>query len=529
MYTCPMIMKIKSKLICMVLIPMLVCSIVIGFISVYISEGYLNEEQKNILQAALVNFNGDVNSCKQLSIDITVFEGDTRIESSISGAKGTKASQKVIDKVIRGKDEYFDVDVDVNGETYFGYYIPTKDGMLFAGKPRELIINNMYRITGYIILISTVFIILFGLVGLLIARYMANQITNASDNIKKVADGKLNEINKVESNTKDEIYDMSKSVETMADRLSNIISVSSDTSEKVRNSSEELSNTSETTLCAMNEVSKAVEEITIGLQDQSEAVRCMSDSIVDVNGDVESIRSFANDIEKCSNKMEDSSNTVKQKMDEMLDSNERVNENISDIANKIKSITDVVNNVKNIVSVIGDISSQTKLLSLNASIEASHANEYGKGFAVVAKSISDLSENTSKQVVEITNIITDLVKDFDICTDTINKTVANSEIQKEDIYKVMGEFESLSEVINETSNKVQLIGKSVDKTVLEMGSISNEVKELSNIAENSAASTEEVNASVEEINSLMNNVANTAENLKERTDELNEGFKFFKL
>ena len=524
-------MKIKSKLVSMVLTPMIICSLVIGFLSVFLAERYLNTEQETILKVALEGFDGDVNAYQDQDVDVTVFEGDTRVESSISGVLGTKASPKVIEEVLNNRNTYFDTDVDVDGTAYYGYYEPTKEGMLFAGKPQKVVNDSMSKMVGYIALVGLVFTAIFGVLGFFIARYMANKITNASINIKSVADGNLSlgDSTIIISNSKDEINEINKSTKHMVQELSAIIREGSEISEDVSKSSEELSTTSETTLSAMNEVSKAVEEIAVGLQSQTEAVQAMFENIGGIHEDIESIRVSSNDISDCSNRLDKSSNTMKQKLTETLESNQKVNISISDISKKIQSMNEVIDNVKGIVSVIGDISSQTKLLSLNASIEAARAGEFGRGFSVVAHSISDLSEDTSSQVEEITKIIKTLVKDFGECIKVIEEVVSDGNIQKEDINSVIVEFESLSGEIKVTSEKVQSIGVSIEKVVSEAGQVTNEIEGLVDISQTSAAATQEVNASVEEINALMNGVSNCANELSCKSEKLSNSFDFFKL
>jgi methyl-accepting chemotaxis protein len=89
-----------------------------------------------------------------------------------------------------------------------------------------------------------------------------------------------------------------------------------------------------------------------------------------------------------------------------------INQTVAEVVQKfeltfqtIKGLDKDSQNIRKIVQNVTDIVEQTKLLSINASIEAAHAGEYGKGFALVASEIGKLSDRTQDTVNQIEAII----------------------------------------------------------------------------------------------------------------------------
>lgn len=87
---------------------------------------------------------------------------------------------------------------------------------------------------------------------------------------------------------------------------------------------------------------------------------------------------------------------------------EKILHSLNDAIEKSKSVYQI----KNLTGEILAIAQQTRLISLNASVEAANAGDAGKGFAMVAREIRELSnssQETANRIQEINDVVTDAV------------------------------------------------------------------------------------------------------------------------
>src|SRR2546429_5481422 len=83
---------------------------------------------------------------------------------------------------------------------------------------------------------------------------------------------------------------------------------------------------------------------------------------------------------------------------------------MSSIAESILSLSAQSQAIGAIIASVDDLAAQSKLLAVNAAIEAAKAGEQGKGFAVVAQEVKSLAEQSKQATVQVRKLLNDIQK-----------------------------------------------------------------------------------------------------------------------
>ena len=472
----------------------------------------------------------------------TVFYGDTRYITSLVDATtgnrmvGTKASDTVINEVLKSGNEYLAQNFEIAGQDWYAYYIPMKNsdgsvvGMVFAGRDTSVVVNNMKAAGRAIIATFLIFFVFSVVVARILIRRSTKSIRDIISGLKQLQEGDLFfYIDDKTFQRKDELGIIAETSAQVRDKLQDVISVTKKLSSDVSESGISLAKSAESASQVAEQVTNAVEDISRGAASQAENVENsvtntneMGDSIEDITQGVEVLSNAANEMLSGANRTVETLNTLMNKNDNIMAS-------MQDIDSQIRLTNDSVKNIADATNVITEIAEQTHLLSLNASIEAARSGEYGKGFAVVASEIGILSDQSKTAAVSIQKIVETLVKESQKSVEIIKHLSDSMQEQNTHLISTKTDMDIVVENVNNVDNSTKQIAHKVHLLNNLKNSFSGIISELSAISQQNAASTQETNASMEELNATFAMISSAAEDLRNMAESLNEKMDYFTL
>lgn len=473
--------------------------------------------------------------------DAAIYFGDNCILTSIKDKDGKRLigstlDKTVIEKVIQNGENYFDKNITLNEEEYFGYFIPIENsdgsiaGIAFTGKIRAEVIESIRTAMEKIIFIAVVIILLVAVLGGLAGTLLVRAIHSVCGSVEELAKGNLAvSISNKLLRRRDEIGEIAQFTVELRDSLNNIIGDMLSHVKELSEASAQLDAMAETTSRTTGEVSHAVEDISAGAlsqaddtQDTSNQVARMGQLIGNIIEDIEKLNTHASVMGKA----ESQAHFI---IGQLGETNNRTIEAVERIAQQADVTNHSAQEICTAVEMISSIAGKTNLLSLNASIEAARAGEAGKGFAVVAGEIQKLAEQSSQSAKEIGFIIENLLAESDKTVQIMNEVKEIVAEQEEKLEETKSKFNEVSNGIQDSLEGILAIESRTGEISKARERVVALIDNLSAVSEENAASTEETTASVQELDATIQELAGSAKKLDSISENLKENVEIFTL
>lgn len=279
---------------------------------------------------------------------------------------------------------------------------------------------------------------------------------------------------------------------------------------------------------SITEVSAAVDNIAGNISTQAESTNSATAGIDSIAKGISNTNSEVGHLNKTSQSMMELSRQALETLNQLVKVNQQTKNDITLMYKQTEVTNESVQNIKIAADLINGISSQTNLLSLNASIEAARAGEQGRGFAVVANEIGSLADQSTKTVDEISKILAILMsnsaKSVEIM-EGINNTV---DMQVQSLNETQKNFNDLYNNVDSCIDSVNTIDKMTGIMEDQRKEITEVIQVLNGLAQNNAAAIQQTSVMAEELSGTVQVSGNTVNNLSQDVKVLLENVNKFK-
>ena len=370
--------------------------------------------------------------------------------------------------------------------------------------------------------------LIFGcVIAVLTALSFNREIKKLQNATHRVAGGDFSE--KIKVTRSDEFGVLETNFNGMMDDVSGLIHAVEDKSNHILEVAGGISEVAGNTKTTIEQVTQAIDSVAQGAVKQAESTQEANTEVEHLKNSLDETKEYVSGMNGMTEKANEVSTEGIESVKDLIEKSGKTAEKSKGSLEVMNEMVESIDKIFYISDTIADITSQTNLLSLNASIEAARAGEMGKGFAVVADEIRKLADESKESTDEIKKIITEITEKSKLVESTMQENEVLQTEQQEAINRteeIFGEIMKQIEMLGSGMERINALNDTMsankDLVVDKMGTIAS-------VSEQSAAATEEVNASTEQVNVTMEEISEHTETLQAIAKDLMETINRFKL
>ena len=326
-----------------------------------------------------------------------------------------------------------------------------------------------------------------------------------NDKVRELAGGSGDLTKEIDIYTGDEMEEIAGNMNAFIRQIRSLVKDVAESTQEIRVTGEELNTTVNENARVMSDMNIEIGGISANMEESAQSSKVLSDSLAEcaeyMTVFVRNVNGIRDMVQRANENAQATSDMAKKNRKSAIESIDELQKKMQQTSRDAQKIEQV----KQIAEEIGNIASQTRMLSLNAQIEAARAGAMGAGFAVVATEVGHLSNDIDRAVAEINEINGQVLDAVSTLTEVLEEMIR---FVTRDVAKDYDSFATLGEEYGTTTDSIRV----------QMTEIGEQSKQISQ-------SISDINASVRKITSTVVMTAESANELAQSTSRISESLE----
>lgn len=355
-----------------------------------------------------------------------------------------------------------------------------------------------------VILCVVIYIVSLGVLFLLMMKFKGG-MKKLNNKIEELASGSGDLTKEIDISSGDELEVIAGNMNAFIRQIRGLVKDVAQSTEEIMVSGEELSSTVDENNQIMSGMNSDIAGISMNMEQSAAASKELAESLSESANHIADFAKEVNEIcqmvQKANENAQATSAVAKENRKNAMNAIRSLQMRMNETAKDVQK----VEQVKQIAEEISSIAGQTRMLSLNAQIEAARAGSMGAGFAVVATEVGNLSVDIDRAVGEINTINAQVLSAVGTLSDVLEEMIR---FVSEDVAKDYDSFAELGEEYGNTTEAIR-------EQMTQIGAQSTEI----------AGTIADINASLEGITEIVTLTAESANVLSLSTNKVSESFE----